>query len=61
MAATSCLTTEAGGKASFVEEVDSIGMLEQSSFPEGLVSVTWKHDDFSSVREDATISVRGGA
>jgi len=61
MAATSCLTTEAGGKASFIEEVDSIGMLEQSSFPEGLVSVTWKHDDFSSVREDATISVRGGA
>ena len=61
MAATSCLTTEAGGKASFVEEVDSIGMLEQSSFPEGLVSVTWKHEGFSSIHEDATISVRGGA
>ena len=61
MAATSCLTTEAGGKVSFVEEVDAIGIVEQSSFPEGLVSVTWKHDDFSSVREDATISVRGGA
>jgi len=61
MAATSCLTTEAGGKVSFVEEVNSIGMPEQSSFPEGLVSVTWKHEGFSSIREDATISVRGGA
>jgi hypothetical protein len=45
MAATSCLTTEAGGKVSFVEEVDSIGMLEQSSFPEGLVSVTSSRGD----------------
>ena len=61
MAATSCLTTEAGGKVSFVEEVNSIGMPEQSSFPEALVSVTWKHEGFSSIREDATISVRGGA
>jgi len=42
MAATSCLTTEAGGKVSFVEEVDAIGIVEQSSFPEELVSVTWK-------------------
>ena len=42
MAATSCLTTEAGGKVSFVEEVDAIGIVEQSSFPEEHVSVTWK-------------------
>jgi len=34
MADTSCLTIEAGGKVSFVEQVVSIGMLEKSSFPE---------------------------
>lgn len=43
MAATNCLTVEAGGKARFAEEVVSVGTVEQSTFPEGLVSRTWKH------------------
>jgi hypothetical protein len=52
MADTSCLTIEAGGKVSFVKQVVSFGMLEQSSFPEGLISTSWNHEDFSSIRED---------
>jgi hypothetical protein len=52
MADTSCLTTEAGGKVSFVEQVNSVGMFEQSSFPEGLTSRTWNNEVLSSTRED---------
>uniref|UniRef100_A0A0A9GRS8 Uncharacterized protein n=1 Tax=Arundo donax TaxID=35708 RepID=A0A0A9GRS8_ARUDO len=45
MAATSCLIIEAGGKESFVEEVDSGSMFEQSSSPEGVVSRTSSRGD----------------
>jgi hypothetical protein len=48
MAATSCLTVEAGGKVIFVEEVASGSMFEQSSFPEEFISSTWKHKYFST-------------
>jgi len=48
MADTSCLTIEAGGKVSFVEQVDSVGMLEQSSFPEWLIPSTWNHKDLAA-------------
>jgi hypothetical protein len=48
----SCLTIEAGGKVSFVEQVDSVGMLEESLFSEGLISRTWDHEVLSSIRED---------
>jgi hypothetical protein len=55
MAATSCLTVEVGGMvSSFAEEVDSVGILEESTFPEGLSSRTWKHYSFIiSMRKDA--------
>jgi hypothetical protein len=39
-------------EVSFVEQVVSVGMLEKSSFPEGLISSSWNHKDFSSIRED---------
>uniref|UniRef100_A0A0A9CVD1 Uncharacterized protein n=1 Tax=Arundo donax TaxID=35708 RepID=A0A0A9CVD1_ARUDO len=45
MAATSCLTIEAGGKDSFVEEVDPGSMFEQTSSPEGVVSRTSSRGD----------------
>jgi len=48
MADTSCLTIEPGGKVSFVEQVDSVGMLEQSSFPEWLIPSTWNHKDLAA-------------
>jgi len=48
MADTSCLTIEAGGKVSFVEQVDSVGMLEQSSFPEWLIPSTCNHKNFAA-------------
>jgi hypothetical protein len=40
--------------SSFAEEVDSVGILEESTFPEGLSSRTWKHYSFIiSMRKDA--------